>query len=182
MLELQHSPLLANLPRRKRSLTEDKEQENDENSSLNSLPGSPGSTNATPNRMQRFSRSRLQRKFKARALVKAAPLVATTTTNKTLHHHHHHHNHRSSSKDVQKRSSTIARVWDTLATVRWSNSNKNLNVNKDALIAKLEQLKSAAEAADLKNDGGCLNYINFLFIFYFTYTKVYIENDFTIYL
>lgn len=79
----------------------------------------------------------LQRKFKAKAAAAKAHL----------------------HQRAQNRSSAIARVWDTLATVRWSNSGGNSGKStpvvqsEEAILARLELLRNAAEAG-FRSDAG----------------------------
>jgi hypothetical protein len=132
MLELQ-GPMLEGLGRA-RHLDDDEEEEEEEEEET-PLPSPVVSLGGRGHQL-RFSercRSRLlQQKFKAKASVGAA----------TKTHHHR-------AKDAQRRGSTIARVWDTLATVSWS----SLNRTDDVLIARLEQIRRADAAFRAKCRG-----------------------------
>lgn len=103
---------------------EDDERQEETASPISSLP-------ARPHQLRQLrSRLLLQRKFKAK------PAGAG------VHHHR--------IKDVQRRGSTISRVWDTLATVRWSNNNNKspppaapaASSNNPDILARLGQLES----------------------------------------
>ena len=138
MLEF-HSPMLESLRAPQHEHDEDSSNNNNEDDEEedSSSPALSPALSLTPrSRFSERCRNRLlQRKFKAKA----------ATAGK-------HHRVKDAAAVQRRGSSAIARVWDTLATVRWSN-NKSPVVNEDVLIAKLEQLRSAAEAG-LRNDGG----------------------------